>query len=230
MSNPIDLTTLAAVARWINYQTGVNTSQDQNISDCITAFSAYALRQTGRGPIDGTDPTTSPFVTPVAYDEFYDGSGTWRQPIRNWPIVSVAAVLVNGTAITQSAAVLSPGWVIDGDRRFISIRGSFGGSVATFRNFPYAYGRNPFAGQAPGGFCKGIQNVEIQYTAGYAAIPFDLEMLARKIVALNYKRTGWIGQKSQSMAGGAGTVNYSDWDMDEQDRKVLQYYRAQVVG
>ena len=60
-------------------------------------------------------------------------------------------------------------------------------------------------------------------------MPFDLEMTARKVVALYYKRRGWIGQKSQMMAAGAGTVSYFDQDMTQEDRNVLQYYRARVA-
>ena len=222
--NPIDLTTLANVKAWL-HMTG--TSDDQVIQDCITAFSAYALRFCGRGPADGSIPTESPFVEPVEYDEFYDGSGTLRQNIRNWPIQSVSSVNVNGSTIPQSTSINVWGWVVDGDASFISIRGGYSPTVATFQNYRYQTG---WGGGFQGpGFVAGVQNVEIVYTAGFDETPEDLELAARKIAALNYKRTGWIGQRSQAMAQGAGTVNYGTWEMDDQDRATLRYYKRRVA-
>ena len=117
--NAIDLTTIANVKAWI---ITTNTSDDQIIEDAITAFSLYVLRRTARGPLDGSVPAESPFVQPVSYDDFYDGSGTLRQPIRNWPIQSVAAVNVGGVAVPQSTSPQVQGWVVDGDKKFISMR------------------------------------------------------------------------------------------------------------
>lgn len=213
-TSPIDLTVLSAVKAWLGVG-AATTSEDAIIQDCITAFSAYVLRATGRGPAGGEIPATSPFVTPVAYTEVYDGSGSERQPIRNWPITSVTSVTVNGIAIVQSSAFNVPGWVIDGDKKFISIRA---GSGASYRGGGYSCG-----------FANGVQNVEISYTAGFSGVPPDLEMMARKVVALNYKRKGWIGQTSQAMAAGAGTVSYGQWEMDAQDMNVLDFYKRRVA-
>jgi hypothetical protein len=222
MSNPIDLTTLAAVKTWLGIS---GNTDDSVIADVITSFSAYVLRMTGRGPADGTIPATSPFNTPVAYDEFYDGSGSMRQPVRNWPIVSVTKVNVNGQDIPASTNINVWGYVIDGDASFISLRGGYNPAVATFQN--YRYQRDPyFSGP---GFTAGTQNVEIAYSAGFAAVPFDLEMAARRTVSLTIKRKGWIGQRSQAMAAGAGTVTYDAWEMDPQSEKTLMYYRRRVA-
>ncbi len=217
----IDLTTLTNVANWIApYTPGQSVINDQDIQDAITAFSAYVLRLTGRGPADGSYPTQSPFVGPVSYSETYDGSGTQRQPIRNWPIVSVASVTVNGQTIPQSVNLNTAGWVVDGDAQFISLRGGFNPTAATFQNYPYQ--RN--YGYA-GGFCAGIQNVEVAYTAGFATVPMDLEMAARKTVALNYKRRSWIGQRTQALAQGAGTVTFGTWEMDTDAQRTIAAYR-----
>jgi hypothetical protein len=222
--NAIDLTTLAKVKNWIQIPTA-NTTDDQTLQDAITSFSAYVLRITGRGPADGSIPAASPFVAPVAYDEFYDGSGTERQQVRNWPIISVASVSVDGIAIPQSTAINVSGYVVDGDAKFISIRGGFSANVATFQN--YRFQTRGSGGR--GGFCNGIQNVEIVYTAGFAATPFDLEFVARKVVSLNYKRKDWIGQRSQQMANGAGSTFYNDWEMDRQDERTISFYARRVA-
>ncbi len=224
--NAIDLTTIAAVKAWL---VTTQASDDQIIQDSITAFSAYILRRTGRGPLDGTVPSASPFVAPVSYDEFYDGSGTLRQPVRNWPITAVTAVNINGVAAPQSTSPQIPGWVIDGDKRFISFRGT--GNPRGYGGYAGygGWGANPRMQGCGIGFINGIQNIEIQYTAGFSGVPFDLEMAARKVVSLTYKRRGWIGQKAQMMAAGAGTITYENWEMDQESNRVINYYQARVA-
>lgn len=222
-TSQLDLTTLAAVKSWLQIATGV-TTDDQIIQDCITALGAYILRITGRGPEDGTLPTASPFVSPQPYDEWYDGTGTNRMPIRNWPITAVSFVNINGTAIPQSTSPQVSGWVVDGDKRFITLRGGFSPAVATFQNYGNQRGRGCGAVFPPD-----VQNVEVSYTAGFAAVPFDLEMAARKIVSLNYKKRGWIGQVSQAMASGAGTVTYGMWEMDKDAMRTIDYYQRRAA-
>ncbi|HVI09586.1 MAG TPA: hypothetical protein VND65_14955 [Candidatus Binatia bacterium] len=226
-TNPIDLTTLAAVKSWA----GINgTGDDQTIQDAITAFSGYALHVTGRGSADGSFPTASPFVAPVSYDEFYDGSGTLRQQIRNWPIVSVSSVTIDGQVIPQSTSINVWGWVVDQDKSFISLRGGFSPTVATFQNYRYQGGRYGYGAGVQGpGFSAGTQNVEVVYSGGFSGVPFDLEMAARKVITLNYKRRGWIGQRSQAMAAGAGTVSYGQWEMDADARNTLLYYQRRTA-
>lgn len=198
------------------------TTDDQQIQDCITAFSDYVLYLTGRGPQNGSFPTQSPFVQPVQYDEIYDGSGTERQQTKNWPVTAVSSVNINGQSVPQSTNVNTLGWVVDGDGKFISLRGGLNPTVATFQNYraqggvPSVYG---------GGFSPGIQNVEIVYTAGFNGVPPDLEMATRKTVSLNYVRRGWIGQKSRALAQGAGTVTYGTWEMDGDCKAAIEHYR-----
>lgn len=225
--NAIDLTTLAAVKSWV--ASGAGTSDDQTIQDCITAFSAYVLRLTGRGPSDGSVPATSPFVQVVSYNEWYDGPGGTRLMIRNWPIVTVVSVTVDTVAIPQSTAPNVPGWVIDGTAKSISMRGNGnagfvnGSLVVGFQNLRSFARGFVFSDSQP-------QNVNVQYTAGFSATPLDLEMAARKTVALNYKRRQWIGQKSQAMAAGAGTVSYGTWEYDDDVRCTLRYYERTASG
>ena len=220
-TNPIDITTLAAVKAWANV---LSVNEDQIIQDAITAFSAYVLHQTGRGNADGSIPTTSPFNTPTSYDELYDGTGNDMLPIRNWPITAVSSVNAGGITVTPSQGITNPGYIVDQSKKFLVLRG---GAPGYFRG---VYGRGFFGGRGSEGgpgWPLGTQNIEVQYTAGFAATPFDLEMMARKVVSLFYKRRGWIGQRMQMMAQGAGSVSYtSDWNIDPTDKQVLFYYRA----
>lgn len=220
--NAIDLTTLVNVKGWAGIAV-TQTDQDQNIEDTITAFSAEVLRLTARGPLDGTIPTTSPFKTPVNYDDVYDGSGSERQQLRNWPATSVTSVTIGLQAIPQSTSQAVWGWVLDSDKKFVSLRGGFAATVATFQNY---FNRR---GYSPGpGFQDGIQNVEIVYQAGFSGVPYDLEMAVRKTVALRYKSKGWIGQRQQMMAQGGGTTTYNGWSMYPEDLKTILFYKAYV--
>lgn len=157
--NPIDLTTLAAVKSWAGVPANV-TTEDDNIQRCITAASAYWLWYTGKSS-ENVTPSQSPFNQPVAYNENYDGSGSERQFVRTAPIQSVQALTIGNVPVQQSTVFGQPGWVIDSGAKSISIRGGGGGSQSFTTTL-----LTPFllAGQF---FVKGLQNVNIQYTAGY---------------------------------------------------------------
>lgn len=217
--NAIDLTVISNVKTWAGVLTN---GDDQVIQDAITAFSLYVLHLTGRGNADGSVPTASPFNSVVSYDEFYDGNGNDSLILNNWPIASVALVTDSGVTISASGSTTSPGYVIDQSKKFLVLRG--GGTSG------YGWGRG-YRGSlyACRGWTLGTQNIEVQYTAGFAATPFDLEMTARKVVSLNYKRRQRIDQKSQAMAQGAGTVSFYDWEMDGSDKRTIDFYSSRVA-
>jgi hypothetical protein len=217
-ANAIDLTTLAAVKAWI--QT-TNSGDDQIIQDAITGFSLYVLHQTSRGNADGSVPVASPFNSVVSYDEFYDGNGNNILPLNNWPIVAVSSVNDSGLALSPSNGLTGAGYVIDQSKKFLVLR--CGGSAYPQRSGRYG---SPYNYRA--GWSLGTQNIEVKYTAGFAATPFDLEMMARQVVSRTYKSRQAIGQKTQAMAAGAGTIVWN-WDMSDQDKKVIQYYMARVA-
>src|SRR5208282_4750682 len=104
--NPaLDLTTLAQVKSWLssNGTAPAATSDDQNVEACITYFSLVFLWRTGLGPQDGSIPTNSPFIAPVAYTEVYDGSGSSRQFLHNYPIQSVASLQIENYQVPASS-------------------------------------------------------------------------------------------------------------------------------
>lgn len=216
--NAIDLTTLAAVKAWLSL---TSTTDDQVVQDCITAASLYWLHATGLGPQDLTNPTASPLNSVVPYSEVYDGSGSNRLFLRNRPIVAVSSLSIGAIAIQASSGVNVPGYVIDGTRKSISLRGGFGPPVSgQLLRVGFANLRGNDRG-----FGNDVQGVAVAYTAGYSATPFDVEMACRQQVALNYKRRGWIGQRSQSMAQGAGTISYESWEIPPSVQSVMDRYK-----
>jgi hypothetical protein len=187
-----------------------NTAIDDDLIQlCITAASYQWIWRTGRGNEGQIDPN-SPFVAPVAYDEFYDGWGGWRQFLRNWPITSLTAVLINGTAQTISSGWGSPGIGIDQSKKSIFMRTTGNQSLL---------GR---AGSA--GFAEGIQNIEVKYMAGYSQVPPQVVKACTHMVAINYKRAGWLDMSSHSQASGGGvtgTTSYRSWIVPPEVQQVM---------
>jgi hypothetical protein len=75
-----------------------------------------------------------------------------------------------------------------------------------------------------GSFNAGLKNIKIVYTAGYDAVPKDLEYLATKWVVSLLKGKDRIGVSSMSGPDGSVTVfdNFLDADM----RAILDNYRS----
>lgn len=202
MPNAQDLTTVANVKAWL----GMTTSSDDGvIQDCITAASLYWVWRTGRESLN----------TITSYSERYDGSGGHRQFLRQSPATSVQAVVVDGLSIPQSPDFVAPGWVLD----------QSGKSVALIHGAPPRYFGLPIV---PVRFRAGMQNVLIQYQAGYTATPLDVEQAVKQMVAVNYKRRQWIDQKSQTL-NGMQTVGYRDWELPPEVVCVLNAYTRRAL-
>lgn len=205
----IDLTTISIVHKLLRVPL-TNDTDDDLIQLCITAASQEWIWRTARGP-EGEVATESPFVAPVAYTEVRDGNGSYRLILRNWPITSVESLLVSGQPFSQSTGFGSRGWVIDGSKKSIVIR--TGGSQSTL-------------GRASGGFDEGIQNVEVQYHAGFTGVPLDIQKACTHMVAINYKRTEWLDMASKSMSAGGstGTTSYRSWELPPEILRVMHHY------
>jgi hypothetical protein len=73
--------------------------------------------------------------------------------------------------------------------------------------------------------------VTLRYTAGYPVPPPDLAQACIELVALRYRERTRIGEVSKSM-GGAETVSYSQKDMSDSIKTLIQQYRlvAPIAG
>jgi hypothetical protein len=129
-------------------------------------------------------------------NETRDGHGGSRLMLRQAPVTGVSSITVDGTAIPAATGPLVSGFVFDG--LSITLRG-------------YA-------------FTLGVQNVELSYTAGYAAVPADLAQAVIEWAALRYKEREHIGQTSKALGDGQ-TVAYWVKDMPEFVRRMLDNYR-----
>ncbi len=131
-----------------------------------------------------------------ALNETYDGNDSDRLLPHYYPILSVTAVSVDGVPLTQSTLCTLSGFAWDSRRIFL-------------RGFI---------------FCRGTQNVQVAYTAGYSAVPLDLKQAAIEAFALAYRQRTHIGEKSNSM-GGQVTLAFDVSDFPQRSLAVFSQYR-----
>jgi len=197
----------------------VTLGQDAVIQDAITGAGLYWLRRTGQAPDDGTVPAESVFITQVAFNEWYRGTGSSRLFLRHRPVASVQLLTIGSWTVGPSTAYNQSGYFIDRGRSLV-LRG--GGS-----NYPLT---TQFSGWSPP-LCVFWQpisetpNVNVQYTAGYEdGPPPDVFEKCTKMVAVTCKRRGYLDEKMTALPGQGGTTSRRDWEIDPDVRSVLESY------
>jgi len=163
-----DLVTTADAVAWI-FGAGQGSGQNTGVlQTLISSLSIDFLRRTGRANQNGSVPTQSPFNQALTYSESYTGNGNELLQLRNFPILSVASVTVNGQAIPQSTAPNVWGWFINDSARFLGLRLS-----PYMAGFGYGMswgGLSLSPGTSRGGgWPKAIDCIQVSYTAGFAA-------------------------------------------------------------
>jgi hypothetical protein len=218
--NAIDLIDLATCKQYIGLQ-ATNTDADGIIQFLITSFSQYALNCTGRDS----------FTSIEHYIEIYNGNGAQRMFLRNTPIVVVNSLIVGNYAMSQSQGLTSFGWYIEQTGKSIGLRGV----ISQFTPYTLqALNTNigPYITTMPMKFPMGMGNIQVDYNAGYASVPWDLQEAAMKVVAQNYKRKDWVDQASKSLSAGSGmigTTRYRDWAMPPEVENVLVFYKRRAL-
>lgn len=139
-----DLTTLAAAYGYLRLTAG---SDDVALQLAITAVSQRIAAWCSRS-----------FV-PTDHDELYDGTGNPRLILRNFPIISIATVEVDGLAIAPRSVPHGSGYGSD-RRRTLDVYG---------RTFP-----------------RGRHNVRVVYRAGFDPIPADLQFACLEWLKTGY--------------------------------------------
>lgn len=208
-TDPRDLTTVAAVKLLLGI---TSSTDDQIIQDCITDASCYWLWRCSRDSLN----------TIADFNEWYDGNGSPRMFVRNTPITTVTLLAIDGRSIPSSADHIAAGYVIDQSAKSLALIGQVAGvySRGTYGNPVYRGGC--------GGFSRGIQNINVQYAAGYDGAPPDIEMACRRQVATNYKRTEYRDMRSKVL-GPAQTLNYRDWELAPEIERVIQNYSRNAI-
>jgi hypothetical protein len=125
----------------------------------------------------------------------YNGNGRYRMPMRDYPITQVDSVKVNGLSIPARTSPQGSGYVFDDILVYLS--------GYTFE--------------------QGIANVEITYSAGYVAVPADLEQACIEMVVSRYRERSRLNLNSQAVAGESVTFNVQE--LSRYARSVLQQYK-----
>ena len=178
-----DLTTLADTKAFLNI---TNTASDTAVQQFLT--SASDMIQNRVGPVGGS-PT---------FNEWYDGGST-KIVLRHTPVQSVTKITEawGVTAIyTLNASVLD-GSATDTGPWGYSVDLSAG--IITRRAAGFAV---PFA--------RGVQNINVQYVAGYTSVPAELA-LATKLLVQHMWATQRGGSKRPGL-GGDDSGPASDFD------------------
>ena len=126
-------------------------------------------------------------------------------PLPLGPVSAVASVTVDNRLIPARPRPGAPGWVLDPDGQQILLSG-------------YE-------------FCRGVQNVEVVYTAGYAnqeALPMDLQMAVWKLVGWFFKDKSRLGKTSESL-GGKATAGYAH-GFPPDVQMVIDHYQRRARG
>jgi uncharacterized phiE125 gp8 family phage protein len=133
-----------------------------------------------------------------SYSALLDGNGSDTLVLRNFPIVSVAELRINGAVIAAAASDSAIGYWHDDSR--LVLRGLV--------------------------FPRGRGNVRVSYQAGFASPPADLTQACIEMVSLRYREKDRVGLVSKGLAG--ETTAYSLKDMPESVRTLLNRYRRVV--
>ena len=91
MASPCDLVSLAAVQGWLG-----QTSDGVVLSNLIAQVSRAILSSLGR-----------PNILPASYKEARDGDGRLALVLRNWPVIEVSQVLIDGREIQAAPAPMA---------------------------------------------------------------------------------------------------------------------------
>ncbi|MEI6730057.1 MAG: head-tail connector protein [Pseudomonadota bacterium] len=120
------------------------------------------------------------------YTEKYSGSGVGLGATRlvpqNYPITAVSSLVIDTQSIPVAANAISSGYQFD--------------DISVMLNGYY--------------FTKGLNNIIITYTAGFAVIPFDIAQAVIELVGYKYRERTRIGENSKNLAGQVTSFNLAD--------------------
>jgi hypothetical protein len=193
-----DLTTLTNVKEYLAIDPG-ETSVDALLARLVSSESAR-FSNLSNNPI-----------TSASYTETVDGNGTRYYVPKNYPVLSVTSVTVDGNAIPARASVSDNGFAL------VQNRVELVGYMFTSSRAAIYYSVYPsFSVSA------GVGNVTIVYTAGYQTVPADVDQAVCEMVALKFRGRDRVGLMSQSVGG--ETLSYQTLTLPESVQSVIDNY------
>lgn len=140
-------------------------------------------------------------IYPVTnYGETRDGNGRSAMTVLQYPIASVTGVTINGVPIP---------------------------ALSTPTGLGYGYDKNSIRLQGYV-FTKGVQNVSIAYSAGYAVLPPVIERACIELIAHRFEGKNRVGVKSKSQ--GAQNVTFDTSALPESVATILKQWGRPYPG
>lgn len=133
-----------------------------------------------------------------SYSETRDGSGGRRMPFGYTPVSAVTGLAIDGIAVAPGDANATPGYYFTPTMLYL----------------------NGFV------FARGLGNVALSYTAGYATVPAEVAEACNELVAFRYRELERIGMSSKGLAG--ETTAFVVRDMPPSVATLLETYRRVV--
>lgn len=133
-------------------------------------------------------------VLHAARTEYRDGTGTNTVVFKIRPATAVSSVKVGAPGTTRATLVLNTEYVWD-ERGVYLVASSF---------------------------ARGVQNIELNYSAGYADVPPALRAAVTKMAALRFRELDRLGQTSKALAG--ETINFDLEAMPKDVRDTINLY------
>ena len=129
------------------------------------------------------------------YSELYDGKGNGRLYLRQTPVTSVTSLSIDGATVPEAMVPGESGWRLNGN------------IVLLFGHW----------------FNRGLVNVAVSYTAGYATAPADVAEAVMELVGLRYRGRDRLGKVTESI-GGMATTSYTQRDVSPFVASVIARY------
>lgn len=183
MSN---LTTLANAKQWLGI---TSPDSDSLLERLISAASDYIQTWLNRD------------IALASYVSRRDGTGGTRLMLRNYPVVAMSSVVVDGQSVPFSTDGIRPGYIFNDTSVMLVGNG--------YR------------------FNRGYSNVLISYTAGFSSIPTEIEQAAIELISLRYKEKDRIGIISKGLAG--ETISYTQKDFTDSIENALKNYKKVIL-
>lgn len=136
-------------------------------------------------------------ILSASYTERRNGTGGNVLTLRNRPVTAVSSVVSDGMTLAISDGKAT-GYMFDDSALY-------------------------YIGNA---FSRGMQNVTVAYTAGYASAPADLVQACIEIVGAKYKERDRIGIQSKGLAG--ESISFIVKEFPDSARMAMEQYRNVV--
>ena len=142
-------------------------------------------------------------IAEADYFELRDGTGGKRLQFGSFPVSAVLSLTIDGQIIPAAVSSWAAGY-------------TFSHTQLALRGYTFTHR---------------AQNVMVTYTAGFATTPPEIAQACIELVGLRYRERTRVGEVSKAIGGGE-TVTYSQKDMSDAIKTLIQQYRmmAPVAG